>query len=176
MAEIVGIDPGLQGGIARIACEPFKPPRVVSLHPMPVRSASPRKGQEIDAAALGKLLLPVPDFAAVEQQTHFAAGNQGAYSIGKMLEGFGMIRGVLDAYDIRYKRVPARTWQTILKAKRGETKSAAIVFVRRMFGDVDLRRTPRCTTVSDGLADALCIAVWGAGQTTTSSVEATNGV
>lgn len=78
----------------------------------------------------------------------------------------GVQRGfawLLTALDIPFQLVPPRTWQkTMLQGEEdSDTKKRAINAALRLFPGVDLRRTPRCTTPHDGIAEALLLAEYG---------------
>lgn len=85
-----------------------------------------------------------------------AMPGQGVVSTFRFGENFGWIQGLLDAEDVPYELVRPQKW----KREFGCTsdKNTSIEVARRLFPDVDLRRTPRCTKPHDGIAEALLLA------------------
>ena len=72
----------------------------------------------------------------------------------------GYIEGVLRALGISYQLVPPATWKRSFSLI-GKDKRASIEVCRKLFPDVDLKRTDRCKTESDGKAESLLICEWG---------------
>ena len=77
------------------------------------------------------------------------------FSFGK---NAGFIEGVLSALNISYQLVPPKKWKDMFSLNSDKAKSIEVC--KRLFPDVSLRRTERCTTDSDGIAESLLIAEW----------------
>lgn len=152
--KIVGIDPGLKGGLAYIeGLEAFA-------CPMPVT------GGEIDALAIGDFFQAhEPELVYVEHSQ--AMPKQGVTSVFNYGKGFGKILGCLETMNIPYSLVRPRAWKAKVLAGTKKDKDAAINFVRCRYPHVDLK-PGRCTTPQDGIADAVCIAhYWHVSSATT---------
>jgi len=75
---------------------------------------------------------------------------------------FGQLESLLWTLEYEVIGVQSRRWQSALGFK-GDTKAASLAYVRANFPDVNLI-PPRARNPHDGLADAVCIAVWGSTQ------------
>lgn len=95
-------------------------------------------------------------------------------------EVFGLLKGILVALGIPYHLVPPKTWQKemwvsqdkVYKAtgrvgkdgqpiKAVDNKPTSINAARRLFPDVDFRRTAKCKAVDDNKCDAMLICDYG---------------
>ena len=150
----IGLDPGLDGGIAFIRDDGN-----ASAEVMPTLAA--KKGRELDEKGVLEAVeywQHESVFAVIEAQHPMPKqGTVSTFSLGKV---FGALRMALAACGIPYQVVPAQTWQKAvgISGKLGDTKRQSVAVAQRLFPDVDLRATPRCRKAHDGLADALLIA------------------
>lgn len=146
---IIGIDPGKAGAIGYIT-----PAGGADAVPMPVA------GKEIDAQAISRLLFEnQPSLVIIEKAQ--AMPGQGVTSMFNYGKGFGMILGVCEAMKIPYRLVTPQAWKKVILAGTAKDKDAAVNFVRRAYPSVNL--TPgRKVKPHDGMADAVCIAEYGA--------------
>lgn len=80
-------------------------------------------------------------------------GVKAAFTFG---ENYGYIRGLLESRSIGYQTVPPQTWKKEFSLDNDKKKS--IECAKRLFPNVDLKRTERCKTDHDGKAEALLIA------------------
>ena len=95
--------------------------------------------------------------AAVEKVG--AMPGQGTVSMFSFGQSYGFILGALAAFGIPYQLVPPRKW----KAEYGllnTTKEDSVKVAKRLFPEVDLLPTPRCRKESDGMAEALLLALY----------------
>lgn len=85
-----------------------------------------------------------------------AMPKQGVSSMFHFGENYGFIQGLLTAYSIPYELVTPQKW----KKEFGITgdKNSSVSVCRRLFPEVGLRRTERCRTDDDGMAEALLMA------------------
>jgi len=157
-AAIIGVDPGQKGGIAII---PIKGPKAhTEAHIMPLDAE-----KQIDWAAFTKILAPWSGLVYVEQ-VH-SMPKQGVASTFKFGRNYGGIFGVCGALGLPTITVTPQKWKkTILSDYETRDKVAAIDFCKKKFKTVNLI-PPGCRTESDGLADALCLALYGLRATTT---------
>ena len=144
----IGIDPGKAGGYAIIA--ESETGRAVFAYPWDdvffateMSAIANRKAEGI--------------FAAVEKVG--AMPGQGVTSMFNFGKSAGFIEGVLTALGIPYQLVPPATWKKEFSLI-GKDKRASVAVCKKLFPDVDLKRTEKCTTDSDGKAESLLIAEW----------------
>lgn len=85
-----------------------------------------------------------------------AMPGQGVVSMFNFGKNAGFIEGVLHAFTIPYQLVTPQKW----KKEFGLTgdKEKSIEVCKRLFPNVDLRRTDRCKKEHDGMAEALLMA------------------
>lgn len=88
-------------------------------------------------------------------------GVKGNYSSGYT---FGVVATTLRQNAIPFTAISAKDWQKEMllgvRSAQQDTKTAAIEACRRIFPDVSLLPTPRCSKPDDGMADALLMAEW----------------
>ena len=155
-AAVIGVDPGLKGGIAII---PLHNVKAAVAHLMPTVAIEKSSKRDIDWVAFGRLIRPWDGPVYVER-VH-AMPKQGVSSTFKFGMGFGGILGVAGAYERRVVQLTPQFWKKrVLSAYEERDKAAAIDYAQKKFPWVSL--TPGKTrTPQDGLADALCIARLG---------------
>ena len=85
-----------------------------------------------------------------------AMPGQGVTSMFNFGDNFGFIRGLLTAYHIPYELVRPQRWKK--EYSLNQDKDASIREAHRLYPDVSLRRTDRCKTDHDGMAEALLMA------------------
>ena len=93
--------------------------------------------------------------AAVEKVG--AVHGNGIVSMFNFGKNAGYIEGVLSALGIPYQLVPPNVWKREFSLI-GKDKQASITTCRKLFPDLDLKRTERCRTESDGKAEATLLA------------------
>lgn len=147
----VGIDPGLDGAIAIMACG-----SCINVHTMPTISG-PKGGREVDGHKLWLILRGWPiDLCAIER-VH-AMPKQGVTSTFTFGVGYGKVLAVLEILGVPRVRVLPQIWQKRVLHGHGDTKNAAISYCLGRFPSVSLLKTSKCTKPHDGIADALCLA------------------
>lgn len=135
----VGVDPGKNGGYAVIddsgaMAYPWGDIFFIS-------DMNALKGQKV--------------IAAVERVG--ARPGQGVTSMFNFGKSVGYIEGVLSALGIPFQTVAPVAWKREF-ALIGKDKKASVMVCQQLFPGVDLRRSQRCVTGSDGKAEALLIA------------------
>lgn len=160
MSRIVGIDPGLKGGLVLLA------PGTYWATPMPTRTGRGDKGVIDGLVIAGWLLAAEPDWVVIERQgarnTFNSSGKAQRRTSAEFryATGYGKILGVLESMKLKHKTVDPQVWKREILAGTDRDKDAAVSHVQRELPDLDL--TPgRCRVPQDGLADAACIALWG---------------
>lgn len=87
-----------------------------------------------------------------------ALPKQGVVSMFKFGKSAGFIEGVLQANGIPYQLVPPQTWKK--EFSLNSDKKRSIETCKTLFPGVNMRRTERCTTDHDGIAEALLMALY----------------
>lgn len=85
-----------------------------------------------------------------------AMPKQGVTSMFNFGKNFGFIQGLLTAYSIPYELVTPQKWKKEFQITGDKNSSIAVC--KRLFSDVDLRRTERCRKDDDNSAEALLLA------------------
>jgi len=136
MISVCGIDPGKQGGLA------FK------------------DGNKVQAVSFSTLTHPeiahklrefMPEKVYLEK-VHSMPG-QGVSSVFKFGEGFGHLKGTLDALGIPYELVSPLKWQTSLGCRTGGDKNVSKTKAQQLF--------PQIPKITHYIADALLIMEYG---------------
>lgn len=149
MTAVMGIDPGLQGGIAIIG------PECIA-EPMPLMTG----GKRVCVETIRKIVQAHdPSLVAVEEQRSFGQGRQSAFTSGR---NYQAILTVLELFGAPHLVVAPSLWKSVLRGTKRD-KAAAIEFVHRRYPWVDLK-PGKCRKDHDGIADAVCIAEWARGQ------------
>lgn len=153
---VIGIDPGQKGGIAII---PLLGPRShTEGHVMPLTA-----DKEIDWEKVADLLRPWSGIVYIEK-VH-SMPKQGVASTFKFGTNYGGLFGVCGAFKLPVRLVTPQKWKKrILATYEERDKAAAIDRASRTFTTVNLV-PPGCRKESDGIADALCIALFGLDET-----------
>jgi crossover junction endodeoxyribonuclease RuvC len=156
MAFVLGVDPGLSGGLAVLD----DAGAVALLHVMPVKDG------QVDAAGLAALLWlhwPGIDLAAVEN-VHAMPG-QGVTSMFCFGRGLGTILGVLGAMGVKVVQPSPQRWKKDVLADRFDhsTKEGTMAWAAQRFPGAQLV-LPRCRKAHSGLCDALALAAWALDQ------------
>lgn len=145
---IIGVDPGKVGAYA-FQCDEGM-----------IASPIPLSGKEIDGRQLSMAfsqLMPCTVYIEKAQ----AMPGQGVASMFNYGKGFGLILGVCEALGIPYRLITPQAWKKVVLSGTAKDKDAAVNFVRRAYPGVNL--TPgRKQKPHDGMADAVCIAEYGA--------------
>lgn len=81
---------------------------------------------------------------------------QGVSSTFKFGKNAGYIEGVLDTLRIPYQLVQPEKWKK--EYSLGNDKKNSVIACKRLFPDVDLKRTEKCRKDDDGMAEALLMA------------------
>ena len=149
---IIGIDPGLNGGIVKI-----KDGIIVEKCIMPT-IGSPKK--EYDILAIVNILKGANKIILEKAQPRFKDGSKQAFKTGF---GFGALQGIIFTLGIPHVLVSPKEWQKQLFAglPSDDTKLASLMFCQRMWPNEDWTPTERSKKAHDGLTDAACIAYYG---------------
>lgn len=136
----IGIDPGKDGALAFIEPEPVG----ISVYPF-------------DEGTYAELLQSASGFSCrccLERVG--AMPGQGVTSMFKFGENFGFIQGLLSAFYIPYELVTPQKWKKEFQITGDKNSSIAVC--KRLFPEVNLRKSDRCRKDHDGMAEALLMA------------------
>lgn len=138
----VGIDPGKSGGFAILRDG---------------RCVRAKKWDDVEFIAAMQWVADQPvSTVRVCVEKVGAMPHQGVTSMFHFGTSYGFIQGVLQAYGIPYQLVPPGVWKREFSIT--SDKHTSIDVCRRLFPDVDLLPTPRCTKPSDGIGEAVLMA------------------
>jgi len=87
-----------------------------------------------------------------------AMPKQGITSTFNFGKSAGFIEGVLQTCGISYQLVPPQKWKKEFSIS--SDKNQSITVCKRLFPNIDLKRTERCKTDSDGMAEAALMALY----------------
>ena len=178
--KVIGIDPGLQGGICflegsiirdlirmpltKIETKTKKLVRDMTkaekkLHKQ--KKTIYTKKEIIDSKAISDLVKDFdPDLVVIEKA--FYSGINGTIVAGTTGENLGRILGVCEAESCKILRVQAAYWKSHFDI--GDDKKEAIAKAEELYPSVNLI-PPRCREKQDGLAEALLLARYGLEKT-----------
>lgn len=145
----IGIDPGKDGGFSiiwdngLIDCYAWDDDAFVSA----------MRGVYIVARPDELLLRPKVACCVEKVGAMPGQGVTSMFSFGKSL---GFIEGVLQAYHISYQLVPPAKWKKEFSLNSSKQKSVEIC--KKLFPNVNLRRTEKCKKDHDGMAESLLMA------------------
>ena len=152
--HIIGIDPGLKGGIAILDNRTIRERKpIIEVWDMPVRDG------EICARTI-KCLMSLTGSkkkAVVEMAgPHRGQGLKSTFTFGR---GYGKILAALEICGIEYLTVPPATWKKALGLSADKKESARLAH-QIYKGNADLWRGPN-GGVKDGRCEAALLAWWG---------------
>ena len=144
--NIIGIDPGLDGGIAIINGNAIE-----LLETIP---SQPKNGfikRQVNTIELARILRPFKDSICFMEQVS-ARPMQGVSSVFSFGDTYGSIRGVLGALEITTYYVTPQVWKKSLKISSKEDSLKACQ---------DIFKLEKMKKKDHNLAEALLIAYWG---------------
>ena len=139
----IGIDPGKDGAYAWTDGEDYATYPMgmgAMVHDLSVLLAT--------EAGLSKIVACVEKVGAMPKQ-----GVTSTFNFGKSA---GFIEGVLTALDIPFQLVTPKMWKSEYGLNSDKAKSVEVC--KRLFPNVNLKRTERCKKDHDGMAEALLMA------------------
>ncbi len=157
MAKVLGIDPGLDGGLVLLEGSCIS--ELVVTPTMPGSSGSKR---EYDLPALRELFLRLkPDHVFLEKAQ--AMPGQGVTSMFTIGHGYGLLRGLIVGIGVPHTLVHPRTWQKVLfqDVAKDDTKKTAALVCGRLWPAANFKASSRCKKMHEGLCDAVLIAEYG---------------
>lgn len=158
--KLVGIDPGNKGGIA--ICEDGK---IVEAISMPIQTiVKVKKESTFVHAGIVYKMLKKHDIQAGYIEFVSAMKGQGVTSVWTFGFGAGNLHAIFDILEIPLYYVTPQRWKKEVLGEITADKDDAINFCLQNCPDISLKASKRCKTNSDGIADAICIAIYGMKQ------------
>lgn len=146
---IIGIDPGLTGGIAVLkGSDEFS---------MPMPTVKAGKKSQIDETSVRKFLSTCFCARAYVEKVG-GMPKQGVASVFTFGAGWGLVRGILCGLGISYELVTPQRWQ---KEILGGQPNSQYLVASRLWPEFDFRATNRCRKPHSGMVDAMLIAEYG---------------
>lgn len=127
MPIILGIDPGLSGGLAFLSAAPGQPKRVISADDIPVYGVDAKR--RVDALAVAKMIQACPpDFAVIERAQ--AMPDQGASSGFNYGRAVGALEAVVFGMEIPLEIIEASAWKKahgLIKTDKEASRQKALL-------------------------------------------------
>ena len=139
----IGIDPGAKGAMALLGGA--NGPEII-----------PFDTQEY-MARLRTLKLEYTDCICCIEAVQPIRGN-GIIALFKLGQSYGWLLGMLDAIGIPYQPITPQKWKKEFGLTSDKTKSIEVC--KRLYPDVNLKRTERSKKDDDGMAEALLMATY----------------
>jgi len=158
VTNIIGIDPGLSGGI----CVLDPNGDIETLITTPVIKMKTKK--EHDTHAMSKIFrdqIVKGRYPAIFLETVHAHPKQGVVSMFNFGKGYGMWIGIAHALLFPLYHVRPQEWKKEMLKGTDKSKGAAIIKCKEMVPDINLKRTDRSKIDHDGMAEAYLIARFG---------------
>jgi len=152
MTTIIGIDPGLDGGLAAITSDGLK------LTPMPVFDAGKRRYID-EPRVVNWLIDHAIRNARVFIESVHAMPHQGVVSMFTFGTGWGQVRGICAGLGISYQLVRPQEWQREMLS--GQPEGSEYLVASRLWPLTEWRASPRAIKPHSGLIDAALIAEYG---------------
>jgi len=166
MDSILGIDPGLHGGLVCVKSNGD----VHFTVPMPIYTAKVGKKKQTHIN-----LIELNDYfeGFKKRIRHCYLEKVGAmpkqnimsmFNFGKV---FGYVEALLVAYDIPYTLVTPQRWMKVMHAglpQKMDTKDRSKIIALREYPNVELKATPKSKVPHSGIVDALLIEEYGRRQ------------
>jgi crossover junction endodeoxyribonuclease RuvC len=159
---ILGVDPGMSGGLALIELKKdkiinvqlFDMPTLDTIGSGKTKGGKPKKHTIIDEPELRNIFTSKKiDHAFIEKAQSMPG--QGVSSVGSYMCGYGILRGMCSALQIPYDLCHPATWKRVVMKDLDRGKEAAIVRAKQLFPMADIGKG------KDGIAEALLIAWYG---------------
>ena len=142
----IGIDPGKNGGIAKINTDTGFVKTVAFSE------------ESLISELEGYFMFDKSPLRCVLEKVNAMPG-QGVVSMFNFGQNYGFIQGVLKAYAIPYELVTPQKWKKEFSCT--SDKNTSIEVCKRLFPNVNLKATDRCKKDHDGMAEALLLACYG---------------
>jgi len=152
MKCVIGVDPGLDGGLAAMSSEGLQ------LRVMPVVAVGKRR--QLDEQAIVHWLSGfAPGECHVFIEAVGARPKQGVVAMFSFGTGWGLLRGICAGLGFSYELVRPQEWQG--EVLKGQPSGSEYLVASRLWPNTEWRASERCQKPHDGLVDAALIAEFG---------------
>lgn len=155
MPIILGIDPGLTGGIAFLSTAPGRAARVITADDIPTFGVEAKR--RVDALAFAQMIQNCPpDFAVIERAQ--AMPDQGASSGFIYGRAVGALEGVVLGMEIALEIIEPTAWKKhhgLIKADKEASRQRAMLHYPEAHAFIARKK-------DHGRAEAMLIAAYGA--------------
>jgi len=159
--RIVGVDPGINGGLCFMTDGVVNAVVKTPTYAYTVGSGKKlKKKKMLDAEIVGELIKKFNPHAVYIEKVGGMPG-QGITSTFNFGFVTGMVHGICGALKIKVTTVRPQEWKKVILENEDHDKDAAIGFCQQNFPDVNLLPTKRSTEPHDGMAESICIAIFG---------------
>ena len=159
MTVFIGIDPGLDGGMAAVDGAG----RPVAWVVMPVHGKKGKGKRLLNNRGVLAWLRSFDEPRVVALEIQQAMPGQGGSSSFQNGRGFGALEMAMEAEAVQLHEVRPQAWQKVMLAGTPadmDSKDRAAMVAQRLWPALDLRASPRCKGPHDGVVDALLLAEW----------------
>ena len=155
----IGIDPGVNGAMARIA---YYADDDIDVDVTILPKAGKKELDLPDIRHWLKQALTVVGqrgiYVAIEKVTSMP--KQGVTSMFTFGRAYGQLEGIVSTLGLSYVLVTPTQWKKYVLVGTAKDKDAAVTYCRRMYPDVSLLPTDKSRKPNENMADALCIATY----------------
>ena len=152
MKCVIGVDPGLDGGLAALSSEGLQ------LCVMPVVAVGKRR--QLDEQTIVRWLSGfAPGECRVFIEAVGARPKQGVAAMFSFGTGWGLLRGICAGLGFPYELVRPQEWQG--EVLKGQPPGSEYLVASRLWPHAEWRASERCQKPHDGLVDAALIAKYG---------------
>lgn len=152
MKYVIGVDPGLDGGLAALSSDGLE------LRVMPVVEVGKRR--QLDERTIVRWF---SDFAPGECRVFIEAvgarPKQGVAAMFSFGTGWGLVRGICAGLGMPYELVRPQEWQG--EVLKGQPSGSEYLVASRLWPNAEWRASERCQKPHDGLVDGALIAEYG---------------
>ena len=148
MKRWIGVDPGMSGSMVCISEEGIE---IIPYDEENYRDALERWAKDDCVCAIEKV---------------GSMSGQGVSATFNFGTNWGFVRGLCYAFRIPVQLVTPQTWKKPFglnigkKYSKADKKAKTIQVAKELYPNISLKRTPKCRTDDDGVADALMIATF----------------
>lgn len=153
---VLGVDPGLSGGLALLD---LKYQSSAHVFPMPTRKIAGGKS-EVDSVRVEKILAEHLICLAVVERVH-SFPHQGVASMFGFGKNYGRVLALIEAKLIPIEQPLPQRWKKEILRDTKKDKDAAVHYVKDRFPYLSLLATEKSKKPHDGIADAVCLAEFG---------------
>lgn len=161
--SVVGVDPGLSGGLTHALNKMDSGLSILSSIAMPVvTDVKNKKKKQFCRREIKQFLEKAsPQIVIIEKVG--AMPKQGVTSMFNFGYGAGLIEGICVGLGIPVIFVSPQAWQSKILADIPKTLSnkGSTIYCQRAFPDRDWRKNYRSRVLHDGMTDSACIAIYG---------------